>query len=183
MATSKLNIGIGAALVIAVVAVVALLLLPPAPVEAPTESNPDASTDTTTPTTTEDESEPTTDSGAADEATAAVTHNDLIRVDIPAPEAIISSPLTVSGEARGTWFFEGDFPVILTNWDGLIIAEGFATAEGEWMTEEYVPFSATLTFTSDTSVSDRGSLILQKSNPSGLPENDDALEYPVYFAE
>ena len=71
--------------------------------------------------------------------------------------------------------------MILTNWDGLIIAEGYATAQGDWMTTDYVPFEATLEFTADTSVSNRGSLILKKDNPSGLPENDDALEYTVYL--
>lgn len=181
MATTKLNIGIGVAFAIAVIAAVTLLLLPPTSVEAPAAADPETSTDTNPPTTTEDESEPATNTENTDETAVPVTHNDIIRVDTPLPEATISSPLTVSGEARGTWFFEGDFPVILTDWNGLIIAEGYATADGQWMTEEYVPFSATLTFTPDTNVSDRGSLILQKSNPSGLPENDDALEYTVYF--
>lgn len=93
----------------------------------------------------------------------------------------VSSPLQITGEARGNWFFEATFPVVLTNWDGLIIAEGFATAEGDWMTEEFVPFSAEITFSSDTAVSNRGSLILQKANASGLPEHDDAYEITVFF--
>lgn len=96
----------------------------------------------------------------------------------PMPNQKVSSPLTVSGRARGTWFFEGSFPVILANWDGLIIAEAPAQAQGEWMTEEYVPFSVTLTF-DQKQLYDRGSLILKKDNPSGLPEHDDALEIPV----
>jgi len=110
-------------------------------------------------------------------------HKDLIRVTTPLPESMVSSPLVIKGEARGMWFFEASFPVVLTNWDGLIIAQGVATAKGDWMTEEYVPFEATLEFTSDTSVSNRGSLILKKDNPSGLPENDDAFEYTIYFSE
>lgn len=104
---------------------------------------------------------------------------DLIRLDSPRPNQEVSSPLEVTGQARGTWFFEGDFPVILTNWDGLIIAEGVATAQGEWMTEEFVPFSAMLEFEDQLPFNNRGSLILQKDNPSGLPENDAALEVPV----
>jgi hypothetical protein len=104
-----------------------------------------------------------------------------ILLETPRENETITSPLTVRGRARGQWFFEGSFPIVLTNWDGLIIAEGIATAEGEWMTEEYVPFEATLTFTSDTTVSNRGTLILQRENPSGLPENDDALEITVFF--
>lgn len=106
--------------------------------------------------------------------------DDLIRLTNPLPNQSISSPLTVEGEARGTWFFEGDFPVVLTNWDGLIIATGIAQAQGEWMTGDFVPFKATLEF-EKPSYKDNGSLILQRNNPSDLPEQDDALEIPILF--
>lgn len=106
---------------------------------------------------------------------------DLITISNPRPNQIITSPITVRGEARGNWFFEATFPVVLTDWDGLIIAEGIATAEGEWMTEEFVPYSVELTFETPT-LYDRGTLILQKSNASGLPEHDDALEIPILFS-
>jgi len=110
--------------------------------------------------------------------------SNLIRLDNPRPNQIIQSPLTIKGEARGYWFFEASFPVILTNWDGLIIAQGIATAKGEWMTTEFVPFEATLQFIVDRNTySNRGFLILRKDNPSGLPEHDDALEIPIVFAE
>lgn len=107
-------------------------------------------------------------------------HSDLIQLTTPQAETTISSPLEITGQARGNWYFEGSFPVILTDWDGRIIAEGSAEAQGEWMTTEFVPFTAQLTF--DTpSYGDRGSLILQKANPSGLPQNDAALEITIYF--
>jgi hypothetical protein len=111
---------------------------------------------------------------------------ELIQLATPLPLAQISSPLIVSGSARGFWFFEGSFPITLTDWDGLIIAEGFATAEGEWMTEEFVPFTAALEFVSpyqsgDPEFMQRGALILQRDNPSDLPQNDDALEITVFF--
>ncbi len=113
---------------------------------------------------------------------------DLIKLRAPIPNEVIISPLHIAGSARGNWFFEGSFPVSLVNWDGLIIAEGIATAEGEWMTNEFVPFSATLEYTSpykegDQDFMKRGALILQKDNPSGLPEHDNALEIPVRFSE
>jgi hypothetical protein len=106
----------------------------------------------------------------------------LIRLDSPRPNQTISSPAIVTGEARGYWFFEADFPIFVVDWNGQIIGQGYASAEGEWMTEEFVPFRGTVTF--DTSqiqnqYSNRGALILQKSNASGLPEHDDALEIPV----
>jgi len=110
-----------------------------------------------------------------------IARDDLIILNYPQPEDLVSSPLKVSGKARGNWFFEGDFPMVLTNWDGLIIAEGIARAKGEWMTEDFVDFEAELVFESDTTVSNRGSLILIKDNPSGLSENDNALEIGIYF--
>lgn len=107
---------------------------------------------------------------------------DLIRIDNPRPNQKITSPLNIEGQARGYWFFEGDFPVDLVDWDGQIIAQGVATAQGEWMTEDFVVFKASLDFTApDTSVSNKGTLILKRDNPSGLPANDDALEVPVKF--
>lgn len=110
--------------------------------------------------------------------------SELIEVATPTRAATITSPLEISGEARGQWFFEADAPVVLTDWDGRIIAESFITAEGEWMTEEFVPFSGTLEFElpADTGPqSVRGTLIIQRANPSGLAENDMAVEIPVRF--
>lgn len=104
----------------------------------------------------------------------------LIRVSNPIPNQTISSPLTIEGEARGSWFFEASFPVVLTDWDGLIIAEGIATAKSDWMTADFVPFTATLTFKNPT-YKNNGSLILKKDNPSGLPANDNSLEIPIIF--
>jgi hypothetical protein len=108
---------------------------------------------------------------------------DLIRLETPLPNETISSPLTIKGQARGSWFFEASFPVVLVNWDGRIIGQGIAQAKSDWMTTEFVPFEAILTFTVDKNVySNNGSLILRKDNPSGLSEHDDALEIPVMIS-
>ena len=114
------------------------------------------------------------------ETTRSPTPHPLITVDSPVPGQTVTSPLFITGEARGPWYFEATFPVMLTNWDGLIIGEGYATAQDNWMTEELVPFEATLTF-NYPEYGDTGSLILQKSNPSGLPEKDDAIELIINF--
>ncbi|MBU2530973.1 MAG: Gmad2 immunoglobulin-like domain-containing protein [Elusimicrobia bacterium] len=92
----------------------------------------------------------------------------------------IESPLVIKGKARGTWFFEGDFPIILTDWDGLIIAQSYATAKSDWMTKDYVEFEGKIGF-EKPGLYNRGSLILQKDNPSGLPEYDDALEISIEY--
>lgn len=120
-------------------------------------------------------------------AASIAAHADIITLDSPAPQGVITNPLTLKGTARGPWFFEASFPVMLTNWDGLIIAQGPATAVGDWMTTEFVPFTMNLAFsnpyqTGDPDFMKRGTLILKKDNPSGLPENDDALEIPIRFA-
>ncbi len=112
-----------------------------------------------------------------------IEKDNLIVLNYPQPEDLVSSPLKISGKARGSWFFEGDFSVVLTNWDGLMIAEGVAQAKGGWMTEDFVDFEAELVFEFDTTVNNRGSLILIKDNPSDLSENDDALEIGIYFKE
>ena len=92
----------------------------------------------------------------------------------------ISSPLVVKGRAPGNWFFEASAPVVLTNWDGLIIAEGYMTAEGDWMTTDYVPFMGTIDFVKPD-YGERGTIIFQKDNPSGESQFDDAAEINVIF--
>ena len=46
--------------------------------------------------------------------------DDTVVVDIPEIDAQVSSPLTVSGRARGTWYFEASFPVQLLDTDSKI---------------------------------------------------------------
>lgn len=116
----------------------------------------------------------------AQQPKGAESYKDMIRLTNLKEGQSIESPFILEGEARGGWYFEGDFPVVLTNWDGLIIAETYASAKGDWMTEEFVPFSAELIF-EKPELYERGSVILQKDNPSGLPENDDAYEIVVNF--
>ncbi|MDP3996461.1 MAG: Gmad2 immunoglobulin-like domain-containing protein [bacterium] len=109
---------------------------------------------------------------------------DFIRLTSPRPSTEITSPVKITGEARGTWFFEANFPISVVDWDGLIIGEGYATSLGEWMTTDFVPFEAEVEFDISQirgNYSNRGALILQKANPSDLSENDDALEIPIFF--
>lgn len=104
---------------------------------------------------------------------------DIITITSPRPNQIVGSPLAITGFARGMWFFEASFPVRLLDENGDELASGIATAQGEWMTEDFVPFTAELEFL--LSGNGKGTLILEKDNPSGLPENDDSLIVPVEF--
>ena len=115
---------------------------------------------------------------AVDSAAPASTSN-LIHVTQPQPNAVVTAPLTISGEARGTWYFEASFPVLLIGANGDTLAVKPAQAQGEWMTENFVPFTVTLSFAAP--VASTGTLILKKDNPSGLPEHDVELRIPVRF--
>lgn len=106
--------------------------------------------------------------------------SDLIRVTAPQPGSLVQSPLVITGEARGRWYFEAVFPVKITDSNGTVVAQGSAQAEGEWQTENFVPFKATLTF--NPPVNGPGTLILQNDNPSGLPEKNKELRIPVRFS-
>lgn len=105
-----------------------------------------------------------------------------IQIFITSPKENISigNPLHIEGRAPGNWFFEASAPVTLTNWDGLIIAEGYITAIGDWMTTDYVPFSGDINFTKPD-YGANGFLILQKDNPSDMPENDDSAQMTIQF--
>jgi hypothetical protein len=109
-----------------------------------------------------------------------------IFIETPKDGGVVTNPLTVRGRAPGNWFFEANAGLTLTNWDGLIIAESYVMAEGEWMTTDYVPFSGTITFeepfcADGQEYCKRGTLIFKKDNPSGEPQFDDAAEMTVWF--
>ena len=104
----------------------------------------------------------------------------LIVVYEPKPNTIISSPLKITGQARGVWYFEASFPIELTDSAGKIIANGIAQAQDDWMTENFVPFTAELTFTKPLE-GNAGTLILKKDNPSGDPQRDDSRKIQVRF--
>lgn len=104
---------------------------------------------------------------------------DLIRIASPRPNDTIQSPIRITGEARGFWFFEASFPVKIYDANGKELGTAIATATEDWMTEEFVPFEAMMEFKAPTTAA--GTLVLQKDNPSGLPENDDKLVVPVKF--
>ena len=60
---------------------------------------------------------------------------------------------------------------------GELITQSYATAQSEWMTTDFVPFEASLEFTIDKEQA--GVLVLEKDNPSGLPEHSDEIRVPV----
>lgn len=108
-------------------------------------------------------------------------YKDVLKIETPMPQATVSSPIEIRGSARG-WYFEASFPITVVDWDGKIIGEGVATASGDWMTSEFVPFTASIAYTlPEATPYKRGAIIFHKDNPSGLPENDDSFEMPINF--
>lgn len=106
--------------------------------------------------------------------------SDLIMIANPRPNQLVASPLVVQGEARGYWFFEASFPIKLFDADGNLIAQTIAQAQSDWMVEDFVGFTAELEFANPGTKT--GNLILQKDNPSGLPEYEDELRVPIIFS-
>lgn len=112
--------------------------------------------------------------------TSTTSTNSLVRVTSPLPNTAVKSPLVITGEARGNWYFEASFPVKILDANGEVLGVHYATAQGEWMTTEFVPFVSTLVFA--TSTTPTGTLVLEKDNPSGLPENANEIRIPVTFS-
>lgn len=107
--------------------------------------------------------------------------DDLIIVTSPLPNSIISSTtITITGKARGTFYFEASFPVKLKDASGMVIAQGPAQAQSDWMTTDFVPFTISLTFPAQPAGS-KGTLILTNDNPSGDPAKQKTLDIPITF--
>ncbi len=102
---------------------------------------------------------------------------DDIVVASPKPDETLGSVVDVSGRARGHWYFEASFPVEITDDTGAVIGQGVATAQDDWMTEEFVPFTATITLTVPYIGS--ATLILKKDNPSGEESREASVWIPI----
>ena len=105
------------------------------------------------------------------------TKGKTVRVNV-APDQLVPSPLILRGDVA-TWYFEASFPIRLLDANGTLLAEGPATAEGDWMVATPVPYRLTLTFPTPSTAT--GTLVLHNDNASGLPENDDEIRIPVRF--
>lgn len=105
--------------------------------------------------------------------------DDLIRVTSMKNNQVVDGSFTVTGEARGQWYFEGSFPVRIEDANGKVLGKVVAQAKGEWTTTEYVPFEVFVIF--DKYQTSTGYIIFEKDNPSGLPENANELRVPIVF--
>jgi len=93
----------------------------------------------------------------------------------------IKSPVVITGEARGSWFFEASFPVYLYDDNGKEIVSSIAQAQSDSLTENFVPFKTTLIFA--VPETNEGTLVFKNDNPSGLIENEKKIEIPIKFSK
>ena len=105
-----------------------------------------------------------------------------IYLDSPQHLDSVTSPVTLAGEVPGSWSFEGDFPIELRNENDETILTVPGTLQGDWMTEDHVPFEVEIEF-SGVEQGSEGALVLIKDNPADKPELDDELEVPIQFGE
>ncbi len=111
--------------------------------------------------------------------TATTTTVATLTVQTPVANSLVKSPLEISGQAPGNWFFEAVFPIELQDASGKVLVRSQAHAQTDWMTDEMVSFSAKLEFKAWSAIS--GKLILHNDNPSGLPEKAKSVVVPVRF--
>ena len=104
---------------------------------------------------------------------------EIVTVDEPVPGGRITSPLVARGKVAGSWYFEADFPIEVLDERRRVVGQGHGTAQGEWMTEKSVPFTASVRFTAPAS--DRGYVVLHRANPSDEREHDASVEIPIRF--
>ena len=103
-----------------------------------------------------------------------------ITVTSPSKEGSVSSPLAVTGTVPGSWSNEGQFALRLLDNNSNVLAEASATLEGDWMSQNQVPFKGELSFTAPAAGT-MGLLVLEKANPSGMQDNADSVSFPVKF--
>ncbi len=120
----------------------------------------------------------------AEDLSGKITYNnasaDLITVELPFPEAVTAKDFSVIGQARGGWFFEASFPIIVLDKDGKTLATGVAKALDNWMTNDFVFFQGDIHI--PKTYTGKATLILKKDNPSGIPSKDASISFPIHIA-
>ena len=106
-------------------------------------------------------------------------HADVIRIESPLPGETVGTTFEVTGEARGPWYFEASFPVSVEDTSGRVIVQTHAQALGEWMTEAFVPFKATVKVLGQEGKD--AVLVIKNDNPSGLPEHEKEVRIPIHI--
>lgn len=117
----------------------------------------------------------------AEEITSPITYKNATANDIfpelPYPGAVTGKEFTIKGKARGTWYFEASFPVKVLDKDGKVLAQGPAQAQSDWMTTDFVNFKMDIKI--PDSYIGPATVVMIKDNPSGIPEKDASISFPI----
>lgn len=66
------------------------------------------------------------------------------------------------------------------NSTGRTVGARYISAQGEWMTRQFVPYTGTVEF-DVTGHEQRGTLVLKRDNPTDRPEQDRSVRIPIRF--
>lgn len=104
---------------------------------------------------------------------------DIIIIDSPKPYQKVQVPIIIKGKAKGSFFFEGTFPIRIEDENGNLIVSDYIMTKENWMTENFVYFETYFYF--EKGNLRKGFIIFEKANPSGLLENKFEIRIPLYF--
>lgn len=102
---------------------------------------------------------------------------DKIVIDTPTPGAVTGKTFSIKGKARGNWYSEAVFPVLVLDMSGKTLTQVQAHADGEWMTEALSPWTANVTV--PDSYTGAATIVVTNDNPSGDPSRDASASFPI----
>ncbi len=104
----------------------------------------------------------------------------------PQPNEKVDMPFSITGQARGYWFYDNAFPIILYDNTKTAIAYGTATTTAEIPNseyEEFVPFSGTFDEYEFLPVKKKGYILFQRSTGNLETGRNSTVTLPIRFGE
>lgn len=121
------------------------------------------------------------DTSDEDEILLISDKGDNIYIKEPKKNASIECNSKLIGTAKGSWFFEGSFPVLIFTKEGELIKSSYASATEDWMTDDYVDFEVEVNCAECEGK--ELEIMLNKDNPSGLEANEDRVSIDISFVD
>ncbi len=106
--------------------------------------------------------------------------NDDLKLDTFKENDLLNNKEVIKGRMKGSYFFEGTFPIIVEDLNGNILGQTVTTITPNWQSEDLVPFE-TEEIIFDKKENNEGYLIFKNDNPSGLPEYEKIIKIKVRF--
>lgn len=106
---------------------------------------------------------------------------ELIQLEQMSMNDTITSPAVIKGNARGMWFDEGRFPVILKDKNHRTLSKTAAVATDNWLTSGLVPFEFQVSF--KNSYSGQAYLLFMQANASDRSSLNRGYILPVILSD